>query len=81
MPTACGRHVTSREMSCSTAAARADTGLQKGEHTRVKNVDAPGNRLTVQLRDGSERVYNPRRQQGVSIYREQERGFSTGDRV
>jgi hypothetical protein len=31
--------------------------------------------------DGSEQTYDPRRQQGVSIYREQEKAFSVGDRI
>jgi conjugative relaxase-like TrwC/TraI family protein len=58
-----------------------ETGIGKGEYARVKSVDAPNNRLTVELKDGTERSYDPRRQQGVSVYREQERAFSTGDRV
>ena len=58
-----------------------ETGIGKGEYGRVKSVDAPNNRLTVELKDGTERSYDPRRQQGVSVYREQERAFSTGDRV
>ena len=58
-----------------------ETGFSKGEYTRVKSVDAANNRLTIELRDGSERTYDPRRQQGVSVYREQERDFSVGDRV
>ncbi len=58
-----------------------ETGIAKGEYARVTSVDAAGNRLTVALKDGSERTYDPRRQQGVSIYREQERAFSAGDRV
>ena len=58
-----------------------ETGIGKGEYARVKSVDAPSNRLTVELKDGTERNYDPRRQQGVSVYREQERAFSTGDRV
>jgi ATP-dependent exoDNAse (exonuclease V) alpha subunit len=33
------------------------------------------------MKDGTEKSYDPRRQQGVSVYREQERAFSTGDRV
>ena len=44
-------------------------------------VDAASNRLTVERKDGSERTYDPRRQQGVSVYREEERAFSVGDRV
>jgi ATP-dependent exoDNAse (exonuclease V) alpha subunit len=47
----------------------------------VIGVDAPNNRLTVELKDGTERTYDPRRQQGVSVYREEERAFSVGDRV
>ena len=47
----------------------------------MKQVDAPNNRLTVELKDGTEKSYDPRRQQGVSVYREQQRSFSTGDRV
>ncbi len=58
-----------------------ETGIAKGEYARVVSVDAPGNRLTVELKDGTKKTYDPRRQQGVSVYREQERSFSTGDRV
>jgi ATP-dependent exoDNAse (exonuclease V) alpha subunit len=58
-----------------------ETGIPKGEYARVTQVDAPNNRLTVELKDGTEKSYDPRRQQGVSVYREQERAFSTGDRV
>ena len=58
-----------------------ETGITKGEYAKVKRVDAPNNRLTVELQDGTEKSYDPRRQQGVSIYREQDRDFSVGDRV
>src|ERR1019366_7915731 len=58
-----------------------ETGIGKGEYARVTRVDAPNNRLTVELKDGTEKSYDPRRQQGVSVYREQERAFSTGDRL
>ena len=58
-----------------------ETGIDKGEYAQVKSVDASNNRLTVQLQDGTQRTYDPRRQQGVSVYREQERAFSAGDRV
>jgi ATP-dependent exoDNAse (exonuclease V) alpha subunit len=53
----------------------------KGEYTRVKGIDAQNNRLTVLRADGSETTYDPRRQMGVSVYREQERAFSVGDRI
>ena len=57
-----------------------ETGIGKGEYAQVKSVDAPKNRLTVELRDGTERTYDPRRQQGVSVFREEMRSFSVGDR-
>ena len=46
----------------------------------AQRIDASHNRITVAVEDGRERSYDPRRQQGVSVYREQERAF-TGDRV
>jgi len=58
-----------------------ETGIEKGEYARVKSVDAPNNLLTVVRADGSEQTYDPRRQQGVSIYKEQEKAFSMGDRI
>ena len=58
-----------------------ETGIGKGEYAKVTEIDAASNRLTVELKDGTERSYDPRRQQGVSVYREEERDFSTGDRV
>jgi conjugative relaxase-like TrwC/TraI family protein len=61
--------------------ASKETGIGKGEYARVSAVDASSNRLTVERTDGSERTYDPRRQQGVSVYREEERAFSIGDRV
>ena len=61
--------------------ASKETGIGKGEYARVTGIDVPNNRLTVKMKDGTERSYDPRRQQGVSVYREQERAFSTGDRV
>ena len=39
------------------------------------------NTLTVARSDGSELTYDPRRQQGVLLYRDQERAFSVGDRI
>ncbi len=58
-----------------------ETGIEKGEYARVKSVDAPNNLLTVVRADDSEQTYDPRRQQGVSIYKEQEKAFSVGDRI
>jgi ATP-dependent exoDNAse (exonuclease V) alpha subunit len=58
-----------------------ETGIEKGEYARVKHIDADKNLLTVVRADGSERTYDPHRQQGVSVYRDQEKAFSVGDRL
>jgi len=47
----------------------------------VRSIDAAGNRLAVRLQDGTERTYDPRRQRGASIFREEFRRFSVGDRI
>jgi ATP-dependent exoDNAse (exonuclease V) alpha subunit len=61
--------------------ASKETGIGKGEYAQVKAIDAAANRLTVELQNGNERTYDPRRQQGVTVYREELRAFSQGDRV
>jgi len=61
--------------------ASKETGIGKGEYARVVGIDAPHNRITVALKDGTERTYDPHRQQGVSVYREEPRSFSVGDRI
>ena len=58
-----------------------ETGIRKGAYARVAAVEAGANRLTVELADGRRIGYDPRRQQGVSVYREEQRAFSRGDRV
>jgi conjugative relaxase-like TrwC/TraI family protein len=61
--------------------ASKETGIAKGAYAQVKSIDAPKNRLTVELQDGTQRTYDPRRQQGVSVFWEQMRSFSVGDRI
>jgi len=58
-----------------------ETGIEKGEYTRIASIDSKRNMLTVIRVDGTEQTYDPRRQMGVSVYREQERAFSVGDRI
>ena len=58
-----------------------ETGIQKGEYARVTGVDAAHNQISVALLDGRRQGYDPRRQQGVSVYREEQRAFSVGDRI
>ena len=61
--------------------ASKETGIGRGEYARVKSIDAAANRLIVELRDSTQRTYDPRRQQGVSVFREETRRFSPGDRI
>jgi ATP-dependent exoDNAse (exonuclease V) alpha subunit len=56
-------------------------GVKSGEYVRVTGVDREQNLLTVERVNGQHLTYDPRRLHGVSVYREAERDFSTGDRV
>jgi ATP-dependent exoDNAse (exonuclease V) alpha subunit len=66
---------------CAIPARRKKQGLEGGQYARVQGIDAATNRLTVQLQNGTERTYDPRRQCGVSVFREEIRRFSVGDRI
>ena len=44
-------------------------------------MNARENTLTVLRTNGEQTTYDPRRQMGVSVYREQEKAFSVGDRI
>ncbi|MGC1297050.1 MAG: conjugal transfer protein, partial [Alloacidobacterium sp.] len=61
--------------------ASKETGIGKGEYARVVAVHSQENTLTVLRANGEQTTYDPRRQMGVSVYREQEKVFSIGDRV
>jgi conjugative relaxase-like TrwC/TraI family protein len=61
--------------------ASKETGIGKGQYAQVRSIDAANNRLNVRLQDGTERIYDPRRQGGVSVFREEVRRFSVGDRI
>ena len=63
------------------ARASKETGMERGEYARVKGVDVEKNLLMVVRADGSEVTYDPRRQQGVSVYLEEPRSFAVGDRI
>jgi len=58
-----------------------ETGIEKGEYSRVLAVNAHANTLTVVRGNGEQTSYDPRRQVGVSVYREDEKRFSVGDRI
>ena len=56
-------------------------GIEAGEYARVSHVDKESNTLTVRRHGGVELSYDPRRLQGVTVYRDSERTFAQGDRV
>lgn len=56
-------------------------GLQAGDYARVERTNATRNLLTVARENGECITYDPRRLQGVTIYREAERALANGDRV
>jgi len=53
----------------------------KAEYARVERIDAKDNLVSVKKHTGKQVTYDPRRLQGVTLYRESERSFSRGDRV
>jgi len=61
--------------------ASKETGIRRGRYAQVRIIDGASNRITVRLQDGTDRTYDPRRQRGVSVYREETRNFSLGDRI
>ncbi|MGH9731662.1 MAG: AAA family ATPase, partial [Candidatus Acidiferrales bacterium] len=56
-------------------------GIEAGEYARVERVNQKENVLTVKRENGEQVSYDPRRLQGVTLYRETERSFAKGDRV
>jgi len=56
-------------------------GIEAGEYARVTATDRETNMITVRRHGGEEVTYDPRRLQGVTVYRDQERSFAQGDRV
>jgi conjugative relaxase-like TrwC/TraI family protein len=56
-------------------------GVSAGQYATATDTDAKQNLLTVERQDGQHVSYDPRRLQGVSVYREAERNFAEGDRI
>ncbi|HEV8655194.1 MAG TPA: MobF family relaxase, partial [Candidatus Limnocylindria bacterium] len=55
--------------------------IQSGESARVEAVHADENLVTVRRDIGERITYDPRRLQGVTVYREVERAFAVDERV
>jgi len=56
-------------------------GIEAGEYARVEGVDTKNNQVTVRTDEERAVSYDPRRLQGVTLYRETDRAFAEGDRV
>jgi len=56
-------------------------GIEAGEYARVTATDRETNTVTVKRHGSEELSYDPRRLQGVTVYRDSERTFAEGDRV
>lgn len=56
-------------------------GVKAGDYATVVRVEKRENLLTVRRENGHESTYDPKRLQGVNVYRKEEREFSIGDRV
>lgn len=56
-------------------------GIEAREYARVRSIDQEQNQVTVERVNGERVSYDPRRLQGVALYREAERDFAEGDRV
>jgi len=56
-------------------------GIEAGEYARVERVQAKDNLVTVARQSGAPVTYDPRRLHGVTLHRETDRAFATGDRI
>jgi ATP-dependent exoDNAse (exonuclease V) alpha subunit len=56
-------------------------GLKAGEYATIVDLNVAANLITVERMSRQEVTYDPRRLQGVSVYRGEERAFSEGDRI
>jgi ATP-dependent exoDNAse (exonuclease V) alpha subunit len=56
-------------------------GIEAGSYGSVVAIDPTANLLTVAKQGGELATYDPRRLTGVSVYKDTEREFSSGDRI
>jgi ATP-dependent exoDNAse (exonuclease V) alpha subunit len=56
-------------------------GVDRDSFATVRSVDTRKNLLTVDLENGSSVTYDPRRLQGVHVFREGEREFAIGEKI
>ncbi len=56
-------------------------GIERDSFATVRSVDTRKNLLTVDMDNGSSVTYDPRRLQGVHVFREVEREFAVGEKI
>jgi len=56
-------------------------GVEAGSYGKVAVVDAGKNLLTLEVANGNQITYDPKRLSGVTVYQQVEREFSASDRV
>jgi conjugative relaxase-like TrwC/TraI family protein len=56
-------------------------GIDRDSFATVRSIDTRKNLLTVDLENGSSVTYDPRRLQGVHVFREVEREFAVGEKI
>jgi conjugative relaxase-like TrwC/TraI family protein len=56
-------------------------GIEAAAYASVVAINPSANQLTVEKANGEFATYDPRRLTGVSVYRENDREFSVGDRI
>ena len=56
-------------------------GIERNSYARVVSTNLQENLLTVETKSGDHVTYDPRRLNGVSVYRETEQTFAAGDRI
>ncbi len=81
MLTANGLPNTNPAMWCGTLRAARRSALHQESTRTSKSVDEKQNHVTVERENGQRLNYDPRRLQGVTLYRGAERAFSEGDRI
>jgi ATP-dependent exoDNAse (exonuclease V) alpha subunit len=75
------RRTMSRATSCVMRRAARRTASRPESMRALRAWTRPRDTVTVERKSGEQVSYDPRRQQGVTVYREAERSFSEGDRV
>jgi conjugative relaxase-like TrwC/TraI family protein len=63
-----------------TAGSKA-AGIERDDFATVRSVDTRKNLLTIDLENGSSVTYDPRRLQGVHVFRQVEREFAVGEKI